>query len=146
MASGRSDTFETQYLELLFKNTNAANIGDATGLRGSSTAGNFYIALFTVAPTDSTSGTEANYTGYARVAVPRSAAGWTVSGNQVSNAALITFGQCTSGSNTIVAAAIMTASSGGTIIEWVDGLSLAVSTSANQIPEFAIGALTVTVD
>lgn len=40
----KSNTFETELLTLLFNNTNIANIGDATGLRGSTTAGNFYVA------------------------------------------------------------------------------------------------------
>ncbi len=34
----------------MFQNTAIANIGDAGGLRGSVSAGNFYIALYTVTP------------------------------------------------------------------------------------------------
>jgi hypothetical protein len=69
-----SNAFETQLLQLIFNNTNAANIGDATGLRGSSTAGVFYIGLHTADPgeagTQSTS--ETAYTSYARQSVVRS--------------------------------------------------------------------------
>ena len=55
-------------------------------------------------------------TGYARVAVARSGAGWTVSGNAVSNAAAVTFGACTAGSNTVTYFSVGTDSSGaGTI-------------------------------
>lgn len=35
----KTNAFENALLELVFKNTNIANIGDATGLRGSSVAG-----------------------------------------------------------------------------------------------------------
>jgi hypothetical protein len=55
---------------------------------------------------------EASYTGYGRVAVARSAAGWTVSTNQVSNTAAIVFPACTSGSSTVTWFGIGTASSG----------------------------------
>lgn len=141
------NSFETELLELIFQNENVGNIGDATGIQGASTAGNLYVALFTVAPTDSTQGTECNYTGYARVAVARSAVGWTVSGDSVSNAAAITFGECSAGSNTVVAFAICkggTVNTNDAILYGTLTASLAVS--AGVTPEFAIGALEVTVD
>ena len=37
-------------LKLIFQNLDAANIGDATGLRGSTVAGNMWIALHTADP------------------------------------------------------------------------------------------------
>lgn len=69
-----SNAFETALLTLLFNNTNAANIGDATGLRGSTTAGVFYISLHTADPgeTGSQTTSESAYTSYARVSVARS--------------------------------------------------------------------------
>lgn len=95
----KGNPWETAYLLLLFNNTNAANIGDATGLRGSTTAGNLYAALHSADPGEAGDQTtsELAYTGYSRQAIPRSSAGWTVSGNQVSNAALVQFGNCTAG-------------------------------------------------
>lgn len=45
-----SNAFETALLTLIFNNTNLANVGDATGLRGSTTAGSFYIGLHTADP------------------------------------------------------------------------------------------------
>src|SRR3972149_7153155 len=93
----KGNTFENSWLLLEFNNTNIANIGDATGLRGSTVAGNSYVSLHTDDPGEA--GTQAtneiSYTGYARVAVARSGAGWTVSGNSVSNAAAVTFGKRT---------------------------------------------------
>ena len=45
-----SNAAETAWLTLLLNNTNWANIGDATGLRGSTVAGSLYIALHTADP------------------------------------------------------------------------------------------------
>jgi hypothetical protein len=106
----KSNTFENDLLLLVFNNTGASLIGDATGLRGSTTAGSIYVSLHTADPgeagTQSTS--EIAYTGYARVAVARSGAGWVVTANSVSPAAAITFGQ-------------MTAGAGGTVTHFVAG-------------------------
>lgn len=97
------NAYETALLTLEFNNTNIANIGDATGLRGSSTAGSFYIALHTADPGEAGDQTssEATFTGYARVAVARSSGGWTISGNSVVNAAAITFAQNTGSDQTV---------------------------------------------
>lgn len=141
----KSNAFETSVLNHVFNNAAIANIGDASGLPAAATAGSLYVALYTVAPTDSTAGTEATFGSYARQAVARSAGGWTVSGNQASNTAAITFPQATSGSETIVAFSIMTASSGGDMLYYAAvGTNRAVSTGVTL--EFAAGALTVTED
>ena len=89
---------ETAILQLLFNNTNWANIGDATGLRGSTGAGSWHISLHTADPTETGNQTtsEISYTGYARVAVARTAAR-TVSGASVTPAANIDFGAMTGG-------------------------------------------------
>ena len=73
-----SNSAENNLMKLLFENTNWANVGDATGLRGSSTAGSFYVALYTSDPGEAGTATtnETAYTDYARVAVARSTAGW----------------------------------------------------------------------
>lgn len=112
--SGKSNSFETSFLGLVLQNGNIANIGDATGLRGSSTAGSLYLALHTGDPgeagTQSTS--EISYTGYARVAVARNSSEWTVSGDTGSNTNAIAFAQCTGGSGTATHWSIGVASSG----------------------------------
>lgn len=68
-----SDTAENDLLQLLFNNVDMALVGDATGLRGASAAGSFYLSLHTADPGDagSQSTSEAAYSGYARVAVVR---------------------------------------------------------------------------
>jgi hypothetical protein len=145
-----SNAFETSLLTLIFNNTGIANIGDATGLRGSTVAGSLYIALHTADPGEAgnQSTSEATYTGYARVAVVRSGAGFTVSGNSVSNAAIVTFGACTAGSNTITHFSIGSQSSGSTAGDFLmsGALSASLAVSAGITPSFAIGALTATAD
>lgn len=144
-----SNTFETELLNHIFNNSAVANVGDATGLRGSTTAGSLYIALHTADPGEAGSATtsEATYTSYARQAVARSAGGFTVSGNSVSNAAAVTFPACTGGSNTITHFSVVKESSGASVIIVSGALasSLAVSSGVNT-PQFAIGALTATAD
>lgn len=143
-----SNALETLILQLLFENANAANIGDATGLRGSSTAGVFYISLHTADPGEAGSQTtsEATYTSYARVSVARSTAGWTVSGNSVSNDSTITFPACTGGSNTITHFGIGSDSSGAGNLFFSGALGASLAVSSGVTPSFAATALTVTAD
>jgi hypothetical protein len=114
----KGNTFENDLLLLIFNNTNIANIGDATGLRGATTAGSLHVSLHTSDPGEGGDqatnevGTAA-YTGYTRVAVARSGAGWTVSANSVSPAANIDFPACTGGTGaTITHFAVGTSSTG----------------------------------
>lgn len=99
----KGNTFENDLLLLIFNNINAALIGDATGLRGAVTTGSLYVALHTADPGEAGDQTtsEATYTGYTRVAVARSAGGWTITTNLVQNTAAVTFGLCTAGANSI---------------------------------------------
>lgn len=98
----KTNAFETAFLSHLFENANIANIGDATGIRGSTTAGSLYFSLHTSDPGEAGDQTtnEIAYTSYARVAVARSSSGWTVSGNAVSVDADVTFPAGTGGSGT----------------------------------------------
>jgi hypothetical protein len=146
-----SNDFESDVLNLVFLNTDIANIGDAAGLQNSVAAGSLYVALHTADPGEAgkQNTSEANYTGYVRVAVVRSGAGWTVSGTaptQVANAAAVTFGLCTAGSNTVTYFSVGYETSGATkmIVSGILTASLAVS--AGITPSFAIGALVATVD
>lgn len=141
----KSNLHETDYLKLIYTNVNISNIGDATGIRSSSTTGSLFVALYTTDPTDADSGTEANYTSYARVAVVRSAAGWTVSGDAVTNAALITFPTSTGGSNTVTHFGIRTAITGGDLIG-SGSLTSSLLIENTDTPKFNIGDITVTED
>jgi len=148
MAGSKSNAFETDLLELIFNNVAIANIGDASGLQPSATAGSLYVSLHTgtLDDTSTQSTSEATYTGYVRVAVARSAGGWTVSGNNASNTAAITFGTCSAGTNTITHFAIGTASSGAGYVLYHGNLNSNLAVSTGITPEFAIGALDVNED
>ena len=129
-------------LDLYFTNVAHANIGDASGLQPSAGAGSFYISLHTADPSAGNQTTsEADYTSYARVAVARSGAGWTVSAANVSNAAAVTFPAATGGSNTITHFGIGSAASGAGVLFWSAALDASRVVSSGITPEFAIGEL-----
>jgi hypothetical protein len=143
----KSNTFENQLLLHIFQNAAISLIGDAVGLRGSTTAGVLYVSLHTADPTeggDQTS-SEATYTGYARVAVVRSAVGWTVTGNLVENAGVVTFPICAGGSNAITHFGIGTDPTGAGKLLY-SGTTSALSVTTNITPDFAAGALDITED
>ncbi len=139
---------EADLLELIFLNVDFAHIGNAGGLRGSTSAGSFYISLHTADPGESGNQTtnEASYTGYARVAVARSGSGFTLTTSTISNTALVQFAQCTGGSNTLTHFGIGTDLSGSGNLIFKGALTSSLSVSNGIQPQFAAGALTVTVD
>jgi hypothetical protein len=140
-----SNVFETALLNLLFVNTNAANVGDATGLRGSTTAGVFWISLHTGSPgeTGTQTTTEAAYTSYGRTSVARSGAGWTVTGDVADNAAAITFPAATGGSETVAHFGIGSASTAAGNLFLYGALSAGLAVSSGITPEFSAGALDI---
>jgi hypothetical protein len=139
---------EAALLDLLFLNVDWANIGDAGGLQNSATAGSFHISLHTADPGEAGSQTtsEVAYTGYARVAVARTAGGWTRSVSTISNTALVQFGQCTGGTATATHFGIGTDSTGAGNLLLKGALNASLSISNGIQPQFAAGALTATVD
>lgn len=147
----KGNDFENDLLLLLFNNTAIANIGDAAGLQPSAGAGSLFVSLHTADPGEAGDQTtsEANYTGYARIGVTRAGAGWTVAANEASNAALITFGACTAGNNTITYIGIGTLTAGagmlmysGAVTDPVAGLAVTVGIT----PKIQIGDLDTTED
>lgn len=111
----KSDTFENDLLLLIFNNTNIANIGDATGLRGSSAAGSLYWALYTADPGEAGTAitNETAYTSYARQGFTRNGTNFVVTGNSVSPGADVTFPACTaSPGSPITHAGVVNTSSG----------------------------------
>lgn len=143
-----TNAFETALLNLLFLNTDLANVGDAAGLQNSAAAGSFYISLHTGDPGEAGSQTtsEATYTGYARVAVARSGAGWTISGGNASNAAAINFAVCTAGSSTVTYFGIGSDASGAGNLFLKGALTASLAVTAGVTPSFAIGELDVNLD
>lgn len=143
-----TNAFETALLNLIFLNVDVANVGDAAGLQNSAAAGSFYISLHTADPGEAGSQTtsEATYTGYARIAVARTAGGWTVSGSNASNTAIITFGACTAGSSTITHFGIGSDVSGAGNLFLSGTVTPNLAISVGITPSFAIGALDVDLD
>lgn len=143
-----SNAAEAALLDLIFLNTDWSGVGDAGGLQNSATAGSLYVALHTGDPGEAGDQTtsEVSYTGYARVAVARSGAGWSRSSSTVSNVATVQFGECTSGSATATHFSIGTDSSGAGQIILSGALSASRNISAGITPLFNAGSLTATVD
>jgi hypothetical protein len=98
--SSLTTQFVTDLLNHYFTNATHPNIGG--GIPASSQSGNLYVALHSSAPTDGgyQSTGELSYDNYQRVAVPRSSAGFSVSGKNVSPAAGVTFPKCGTGTAT----------------------------------------------
>ncbi len=132
------NTTETDVLAKLFKNTSLP-FDAITDL---------YLSLHTADPGEGGSQTtsEATYTSYARIAVVRSAVGWTVSGATAENAALVQFDTCTGGSNTITHVAIGTLVSGTGQILVSGALNSSLTVSNGIQPQFSAGALVFTLD
>jgi len=88
MAKG--NVFENDLLKLIFWGTAIGNLADNAA---SSPLADLYVALHTADPGEAgdQSTSEAAYTGYARVAVPRNSGGWAISGSSVSPVADILF-------------------------------------------------------
>lgn len=143
--SAATDAFENKILSLYLENANAANIGDATGLQGSSTAGSLYISLHTASPNETGTQTtsEVTYTGYAREAVARSTAGWTVASGTGDNDAAITFDLCTGGSSTATHFGVGSALTGTGNLDLYGALTSSLAISNNVQPEIAAGALDI---
>jgi len=144
-----SNLMETKILELIFKNLAFANVGDAGGLQPSAAAGSLYVSLHTANPDEdgNQSVNECAYAGpYARVAVARSAAGWTVAVANASNTAAVTFPACTGGSETATHFGVGVGASGGTALLFYAALDSNLAISNGITPEFAIGELDVDVE
>jgi hypothetical protein len=109
--TAKCDTFENDWLKLVFNATAIANIADNAA---SSPLTNLFVSLHTADPgeTGSQTTSEIAYTSYARVAVARTSSGWTVTGHSVSPVSNISFPAGTGGSGTATHFGIGTASSG----------------------------------
>ena len=100
-----------------------------------------WVGLVTTASSAAGQGTEAAYTGYARVAL--STLMGAASAESASNTSAVTFPACTGGTSTIVGFILADAStiSGGNLLKF-GTCSLSVSTGIT--PSFPIGDLTTT--
>jgi hypothetical protein len=132
----KSTTFDSDLLKLIFNATAIANICDNAA---TSPLTSLYVALHSADPTASgtQSSNEISYTGYARVAVARTSAGWTVTSASVSPTSNISFPACTGGSATATFASVGVASSGATKILYSGALSPSIAISNGITPVIA---------
>lgn len=108
----KSNTFENDLLQLIFNGVPIANLADNAA---ASPITNLYLSLHTADPGEAGVQTtnEISYTGYVRRPVARTGAGWVVTGNSVSPAANVEFGEMTDGAGGVAThAAIGTAETG----------------------------------
>ncbi len=131
-----SNTTENAALKMFLQGTDPAYRVGATQ----------YLALFSADPGEAASlAAEADYTGYARVALTKASA-WTDGGSTFTNAALIQFGACTAGTNAITHFAVVDTSSGAVSMMVSGALSATLNVSAGIQPQFAVGALAISAD
>jgi hypothetical protein len=130
---GKSTTFSNDLLKLIYNATAIANLADNAA---SAPLTNIYVALHTADPGagGNQSTNEVSYTNYARQAVARSVAGWTVTNNNVSPAANIVFPQSSAGTPTATHFSTGVAISGATKIHHSGTVTpnIVVSTSVVQ--------------
>jgi len=129
----KGNTFENDILKLIFNGTAIADLAENDT---SSPLTDLYLAIHTGDPGEGGSQTtsECAYTSYARVAVARSGAGFTVTGNSVSPAANVDFPACTGGTETATHASVGTASSGAGKILYKGALTPNISISTGVTP------------
>jgi len=129
----KSNSLENSLLLLLFNGTAIADLAENDT---TTPATNLYVSLHTSDPGEA--GTQATnettYTSYARVAVARSGAGWTVTNNSVSPAANIDFPACTGGTATITHFGVGVGASGATVLLYSGTVTDNISVSNGVTP------------
>lgn len=140
-----TNSFENSLLLLLFNGTAIADLAENDS---SSPQTIFYVSLHTADPGEAgdQSTSETSYGSYARVAVNRNAGGWSVSGNEASNVAEVTFAQNTSGTPTITHVGLGKAASGAGTLLLSNALNSNLVMQVGTTPLFSPGQLKFTVD
>jgi len=140
----KSNTFENDWLKLIFNATAIANLADNAA---SSPLTNLYVSLHTADPGEAgnQSTNEVAYTSYARVAVARTSGGWTVTNNSVSPVANIDFPAATGGSGTVTYFGVGSASSGSGVLYYSGTVSPSISVTSGVTPRLTT-ASTITED
>ena len=140
-----SNQFEADILGLIFNATAITGLADNAS---ASPLTNLYVALHTADPGEggNQATSEVNYTGYARVAVQRTGAGWTLAGQTISPTAVIEFGEMTAGtSGTAVYASVGTAASGAGKVIVRGALSPTIPFQVGTVPRIRANS-TITLD
>lgn len=132
-----SNTTENDLVTYIFDTTAPSWAGNA----------NFFIRLHSSDPGEAGTATtnEISYTGYDGVSISRTT-GFTISGNEASNAALAQFPLCTAGSATATHFSVCTTQNGAGQIIVSGALSASLAISAGIQPQFNAGELDIVVD
>jgi hypothetical protein len=131
-----SNTTEAAALDVFLRGTDPSYRAGATQ----------YLALFSADPGEAASlAAEANYTGYARVALTK-ASSWTGTASPYTNTNLIQFGACTAGTTAATHFAVVDTASGAVNMMITGALSATLNISAGIQPQFAGGALSISAD
>lgn len=133
----KSNTFETDLLELFFNGTAIADLAENDTTSPST---ELWVSLHESDPGEAGDQTtnETAYTGYARTAVQRVSTGWVVATGAVSPNAAITFPQATSTSTgTITYAAVGTSSSAAGYMMYYGALSPTINYGQNVTPQLS---------
>lgn len=136
----KGDTFENDFLRLIFNGVAIANLADNAA---SGPFTNLQVALHTSDPGEAGSQNtgEVNYTGYLRTAVARTTGGWVVTNNSVSPVAAITFPSATSTSTmSATYASVGTSTSGAGKILYKGALSPTINISEGVTPRVTTGS------
>ncbi len=148
--TGATNLFEDDLLDLIFTNVNAPNVGDGTGLVKSTTDGDWHISLHVgtaLSDTDTLQNSnEAAYSGYGREAVPRNVSDWSVASGIADNDNAITFTISGDGPETETEVGLGFATSGATPLQIWSLLAAPLVVNNGITPEFAAGALDVSLD
>ena len=140
-----SNQFEADILGLIFNATAITGLADNAS---ASPLTNLYVALHTADPGEggNQATSEVSYTGYARVAVQRTGAGWTLAGQTISPTAVIEFGEMTAGTaGTAVYASVGTAASGAGKVIVRGALSPTIPFQVGTVPRIRANS-TITLD
>ncbi len=133
----KTTQFSADLLKLIFNGTAIAGIADNAGTTPNT---NLYLSLHTADPGVGANQTtsEGAYTGYARVAVARTAAALPVTGTTVNPAAVQNFPQCTAGAAGSTVAThwcVGTAATGTGRVLYVGTLSPPISIGQGVTPQ-----------
>lgn len=133
----KSNVTENDLVKFIFNNVAMPSYGS-----------NLYLALHTGDPGEGgvQTSSECAYTNYTRILVSRDNAGWTVSGNQAVNTALVQFPQSASGPETATHFSVGTAFSGDGQILYSGILSASLVINNLVQPQFAAGSLVIQED
>ena len=138
MAGGKGTIFDSDLLKLIFNGVAIANIADNAS---SAPLTNLYLSLHTADPGAGGGQTtsEAVYGGYARMAVPRTSSGFTVSGASATLTLAVIFPTATSGSETETWTAVGTSSTGIGKILYRGPITPPLSVTSGIAPQLTSG-------